>query len=175
MACLFEYAILPITVENLLDLSGSDEAFGCGDFLMAEVVLLRLLHGIYIFSVYIIIYICIFIYLFCYKVSMWCLICIFGRLLSLVVLDSCLFSISPFGICFYFDDHHSHHKSPHQGSMLNCYLYLSQCHNVIDMDIPTRSNQHFTSVMISSPCHSVPSPKRNGIWISSSSSNDLGK
>ena len=25
MACLFEYAILPITVENLLDLSGSDE------------------------------------------------------------------------------------------------------------------------------------------------------
>jgi hypothetical protein len=26
MACLFEYAILPITAENLVDLSGPDEA-----------------------------------------------------------------------------------------------------------------------------------------------------
>eukprot|EP00434_Breviolum_minutum_P011051 symbB.v1.2.009749.t1/scaffold607.1/size181925/4 len=37
MACLFEYAILPITVENLLDLSGSDEdhweKMGIGEWL----------------------------------------------------------------------------------------------------------------------------------------------
>ncbi|CAK9108710.1 Hypothetical protein SCF082_LOCUS50556 [Durusdinium trenchii] len=37
MACLFEYAILPITVENLYDLSGPDEAhwetMGIGDWL----------------------------------------------------------------------------------------------------------------------------------------------
>ena len=57
---------------------------------MVDVVLLRLLHGMYIYIIY------KYSYLFCYKVSMWCLICIFGRLLSPVVLDSCLFSISPF-------------------------------------------------------------------------------
>ena len=30
MACLFEYAILPITAENLVDLSGPDEAAKTG-------------------------------------------------------------------------------------------------------------------------------------------------
>ena len=32
MACLFEYAILPITAENLVDLSGPDEATKTGPF-----------------------------------------------------------------------------------------------------------------------------------------------